>query len=220
MLKRFAFVLWGMVLCLTGCGSVVSAQLDTFSASDYDLSADKSFTVLAVQEGGSLEERAYLDVIKDKMISMGFTYDPQNPDLWVTVSYRSSKRTVQKPSHVITTPKYIPGQTTTHSGFAGNTAYTGTSQTSGTWTTESSSVGGGTEEVIDRAFRLFFYDAKASVEKSEAIQVWVGTVESSGNSSLRQVSQCLIHSLLDNYPQPAKSDVYISGEDLRLCYQE
>jgi hypothetical protein len=132
---KIRFFLVAFVLLLTGCAAThIGAKIESFQDPSCDLAAFKRFDILPISKDGSLQEKQYLNDIKDELSQKGYIYNPNAPDVLITITYAAHERQDYIPETTYYTPVYNPGTTSYHSGAIGGTTYSGLSTTSGTWT--------------------------------------------------------------------------------------
>ena len=202
-----------IILALTGCGCLnPSVKMNVKSSSNpvYGMEDYRRFIVVTWNKENQLEENDLLTIIKDIMGRKGYIYDAQNPDFAISVAFLNTEVKKHQPQRTVYVPHYTPGKTTYHSGGVnvyssdgyGYGSYSGTSSTSGTWSTEPVTIPASTRKSNHRWVSVTFIEIKehSRTVRKEFDVLWAGEVESDGSKKLYNVAPCLLEGLLEEFP--------------------
>jgi len=218
--KKMLLVALLSLLVLAGCGQSMTVHVEQFDDPSFNKGGAKRFAVLPMSRDGSLEEKTYLEYARIALVRKGYVYDAQNPDFLVTMAYGSESVREYVPESTYYTDEYQPGETVNYSGQVGDTAYSGSSTTSGKWTQEAHTTGGYMQEYYDYSMTIRFIEARsyAASHGSKINPVWEGRVTGSGQPALSRIAQCLVWAVVEDYPmKPLRSEKEISGPTLDAC---
>lgn len=242
----------GLLLCctlgLTGClGLTQSVPLEVSTLNDPSkpLESYRTFRVVELSEEGSLKEKDLLGLVADHLKRQGFSYDHQNSDLVVTVSFDSRKKEQYVPEQTYYLYNYKPGDSYTYSGHS-SSSYSGNAYSSSspngsvnynasggsTWhgrveqdgkiVREEYKTNAYTVKLNDNWLRIAAYDAKTVGSPDVEPQlVWEGEASGDTQTSFYQFAPCMVGQLLNGFPTSKRGGkVNLGQAQLDQCLRQ